>query len=105
MGPVVGSVLTAVGVVPGVVSHNGVPESVSCCTVSEDCSYEACSEVGFEEALAEVNVDEVLSLIVVLEVEAFQVAVVPGVVSVGDSGGDQLLLGSVPVFVVSDEGG
>lgn len=40
-----------------------------------------------------------------LEVKALEIAVVPGEVRVGDVGFDERLLGGVPEFVVSDEGG
>lgn len=68
-------------------------------------SDEASGKVGLEDSLAEVDVDEVLGGVVVLEVEALEIAVVPGVVSEWDACGDQLLLGGVPIVVASDEGG
>ena len=103
--PVVGLVSSAVGVVPGVVGHNGVPEGVGGGSVGQEVSHETGSEVGLEEAFAEVDPDEVLALVVVFEIEALEIAVVPGVVGVGDSGLDEGLLGGVPEFVVSDQRG
>ena len=74
-------------------------------SVGEDAPHEAGGEVGLEESLAEIDVDKILAGVVVLEVEALEVAVVPGVVRVWDARGDQLLLGGVPVVVASHEGG
>jgi hypothetical protein len=104
LGPVVGSVSAAVGVVPGVVGHHGVPEGVVGGAVGEDVPHEAGGEVGLEEAGVEVDPDEVHALVVVLEVEALEVAVVPGDVEGRTVLGDGLL-GGVPVLVALEEGG
>ena len=104
MGPVVGSISTAVLVVPGVVGDNGVPEGIGGGSVGLDVPNEASSEVGLEESGVEVNPDEVDTFVVVLEVEAFQVAIVPGDVEGRALLGDGLFSG-VPVLVVLDEGG
>jgi len=71
LGPVVGSISTAVLVVPGVVGDNGVPEGIGGGSVGLDVPNEASSEVGLEESGVEVDPDEVDTFVVVLEVEAF----------------------------------
>ena len=107
MGPVVGGVSSTVCVVPGVVGDNSVPEGISCISTSSGTggSDEASGKVGLEESLAEVDVDKVLAGVVVFEVEALEITVVPGVVGEWDTGGDEFLLGGVPIIVASDEGG
>ena len=104
LGPVVGSVTSAVGFVPGVVGDDGIPESVVSSSVGQHISHEAGSEVGLEESRVEVNPDEVSFGVVVLEIEAFQVTIVPGDIEGRTLGGDGFL-GSVPIVVALDEGG
>ena len=102
---VIGSVSSAVSLIPAAVGHCVVPSVVNACAVGQVSSGKAGTEAGGEESGVEVNVDEVDFGVIVFEVKALEIAVVPGDVGVGSAGKDNFLLGGVPVFVVSDEGG
>lgn len=75
--------LSAVGVIPGVEGGLLVPKSVSFLAGGILINDVASSEVGLEGRLSEGNEDKVLASVPSLQVEAFHIAVIPGVVEGG----------------------
>lgn len=100
---VVCRVPSTIGIIPCVVCDQSVPQLVRSCSSCGQSANEAGREVGFEKAWVKVDIDEVKTRIVVLKVEALEVAVIPGIVGIGNSRLDSSLHGSVPVLVILEE--
>lgn len=101
-GIVIFSLLSAVGIVPGVGS-NRVPEGVGLGSSSISLDDVASSEVGLEGSGVEGNESEIVGAVITFKIEAFQVTVVPGKIGHGGTSLDDRLLGGVPVVVGSEE--
>ena len=62
-------------------------------------------EVGLIEGILKVDDEEIVVWIKSFKICAFKITIVPSDISKSDSGLCCFSVGSVPVFVVSDEGG
>lgn len=100
---VVDCISPTVGIIPGIICNQSVPQLIGGRSHSCQSANEAGREVGLEEAWVEVDVDEVKARIVMLKVEALEVTIVPGVVGIRGSRFDPSLQGSVPVLMTLDK--
>jgi hypothetical protein len=100
---VVCRVPSAIGIIPCVICNQSVPQLVRSCSCCGQSANEAGREVGFEKTWVKVDIDKVKTRIVMLKVEALEVAVIPGIVGIGNSSLDSSLHGSVPILVILEE--